>query len=92
MTAKPKDSRHSASEYVLNFVESIYRTIGAHFFTDGLPSCLTLNQTGSKLKFHLSFYSLRLEFLEVSVNTFNRSLLTSYSMLVNAVFWSNICT
>jgi hypothetical protein len=63
MTAKPKDSRHSASEYILNFVESKYRTIGAHFFTDGLPSCLTLNQTGSKLKLHLSFYSLRQEFL-----------------------------
>jgi hypothetical protein len=43
MTAKPKDSRHSAAEYILNFVGSICRTIGAHFFTDGLPSCLTLN-------------------------------------------------
>jgi hypothetical protein len=58
MTAKRKDSRHSAEEYILNFVESIYRTIGAHFFTDGLPSCLTLNQTRIKLKFHLSLYSL----------------------------------
>jgi hypothetical protein len=63
MTAKPKDSRHSAEEYILNFVESTYRTIGAHFFTDGLPSCLMLNRTGIKLKFHLSFYSLHQEFL-----------------------------